>query len=246
MNGTKALRAAIKPLVSPFLRRWRSMAAERRLRRVYKPFISNGDLCFDIGAHQGTWSKAWLKMGARVVAVEPQPALADGFLEPLGVVVERTAVGAVEGEADIALASEASTVATLAPHWQEGRFKDMEWDSSIIVPITTLDALIDKHGVPRVCKIDVEGYEREVLRGLTHPIPVISFEFTSEFVDHAVECLDLVARLGDYQARILVGEGDFATEWAPLASTSDALHRAARDPEAWGDVFVKLIRLGST
>ena len=223
------------------MRRRRSSTAERRLRNIYDPFLRTGDLCFDIGANQGSRSRTWLNMGARVVAVEPQPALVEGFLRPLGVAVEQTALGATPGEAEMTMADEIDTVATLASHWrEEGRFKGMTWGDVITVPVTTLDALIEKHGLPRVCKIDVEGYEREVLKGLSHAIPLISFEFTSEFVDHAVECLDLIGSLGDYRARLLLGEDDFANDWDSLAETASTLRRVARDPEAWGDVFVKL------
>lgn len=229
----------IKSFASRLFGRW-GPPAEKKLAAIYRPLIKQGDLCFDVGAHEGAWTKLWLQMGARVVAVEPQAALAERFLEPLGVVVERTALGAAEGEAEIVLAAEAATVATLASHWrEEGRFKDMTWGETVPVPVTTLDALIAKHGVPRVCKIDVEGYEREVLKGLSTPIPVISFEFTSEFVEHALECLDLISGLGAYQARLLIGK-DLEDRWASLEQVSEALRRAARDPHGWGDVFVKL------
>src|SRR5690348_10138144 len=46
----------------------------RRARALYAAFIKPGDLCFDIGAHVGNRTEHFLALGARVVAVEPQPA----------------------------------------------------------------------------------------------------------------------------------------------------------------------------
>ena len=55
-----------------------------------------------------------------------------------------------------------------------------EWADHAVVPVTTLDALIDRYGLPAFCKIDVEGFEEAVVRGLSRPIPSVSFEFTPE------------------------------------------------------------------
>ena len=51
---------------------------ERRaaLDRHYGRFVASGDLVFDIGCHVGDRVAAFRRLGARVVAVEPQPALA--------------------------------------------------------------------------------------------------------------------------------------------------------------------------
>ncbi len=75
----------------PFLRqgsrwqRWRGLGRSiavyygnplklRRMQRFYAQFIQPGDLCFDIGAHVGNRVLVWSRLGARIVAVEPQPA----------------------------------------------------------------------------------------------------------------------------------------------------------------------------
>ena len=53
-------------------RPWR----RQRLDRFYRRFIAPGDLVFDIGAHLGDRLAAFARLGARVVAVEPQPTFA--------------------------------------------------------------------------------------------------------------------------------------------------------------------------
>ena len=43
-----------------------------RLDRFYRPFVPVNALCFDIGAHVGSRSRCWSRLGARVVAVDEQ------------------------------------------------------------------------------------------------------------------------------------------------------------------------------
>jgi hypothetical protein len=52
--------------------------AQRRrdMTALYAPFVKPGDLAFDLGAHVGDRVAAFRALGCRVVAVEPQPALA--------------------------------------------------------------------------------------------------------------------------------------------------------------------------
>ena len=66
------------------------------------------------------------------------------------------------------------TLASLAPGFADRMaaapgFEHVRWDAAETVPVTTLDALIAEHGPPRFVKIDVEGHEAEVLRGLSRP-----------------------------------------------------------------------------
>ena len=188
-----------------------------------------------------------LSLGVRVVAVEPQPELGTRFLRRLDVRLEQTAVGAEPGKAELHLASETTAAAHLDPTWQEGRFSSLTWSRSISVPVTTLDALIAKHGAPHYCKIDVEGYEREALKGLSHAVPVLSFEFNGEFFSRAGQCVDEIARLGVYEGNVVVG-GLLAfryQDWVPLPLLLTRLERIVHaDPLAWGDVFVRRLQLG--
>src|SRR5437870_3378824 len=155
--------------------------------RLYRQFIRPGDLVFDIGAHVGDRVAAFRRLGARVVAVEPQPALITTLKLLYGrdcaVAIEPLAVGRSAGTIELWLNVDNPTVSTAsgdfvqaadgAPGW-EGQ----AWGRSIRVPVTTLDALIVRHGTPAFIKIDVEGFEAEVLTALTRPVPALSFEFT--------------------------------------------------------------------
>lgn len=207
----RALRAILGALgLRPFARklgeRWSPAAFHHRvlMRRFYSAFIKPGDLVFDVGANVGDRAEIFLALGARVVAIEPQercwPVLRRRFGRSKNFTLIGDALGAEEGEGVLMLAS-ASTVSSMAPEWvesvtQSGRFAEIEWRGRQPVHVTTLDRVIADHGLPVFCKIDVEGYEQLVLAGLTRKIPVISFEFTPEYLDAFRQCVDRLEKIG--------------------------------------------------
>ena len=168
-------------------------------RRLYADHVRPGDLVFDVGANRGDKTAVFLGLGARVLAIEPDPRTADGLRrrfrgEPRTTVLDM-GVGAASGEMPFHPSSY-STRSTFAVDRMRQLGDNVEYGAGTIVSVTTLDALIAAHGVPRFCKIDVEGYEPEVLRGLSQPVPVLSFEFHGELMDDARNCLERLNRLG--------------------------------------------------
>jgi FkbM family methyltransferase len=177
----------------------------RRMLRLYGAFLGPGEVGFDIGAHVGDRVRAWRRLGARVVAIEPQPdclrVLEAFFGRDPDVRITPAAVGARAGRARLAVSTATPTVSSMSPGWiqtvtADRRFARVRWDRSIDVAVTTLDELIAEHGEPAFCKIDVEGFEAAALAGLTRPVRALSFEYLPAAHDAALATLNLVDRLG--------------------------------------------------
>ena len=215
--------------------------------RLYRRFVQPGDLVFDVGAHVGDRVASFRRLGARVVAVEPQPALTRTLKLLYGrdraVAIEAAAIGRTAGEIDLMVNVENPTVSSAsdafikaadgAPGWEGQR-----WTKTVRVPVTTLDALIDRHGLPSFIKLDVEGFEVEALAGLTRPVATLSFEFTTIQRPLALAGLERCAALGFRHYNVALGESQafVHAEWqnaGAIASWLAALPAAANS----GDLY---------
>lgn len=215
----------------------------RRSVDLYRPFISAGDLCFDIGSNIGERAEVFLALGAKVVAFEPLPHCAREIgprsSNHPNLTVVQSAVGAEIGTADMVVAKW-SKVSSLAKDW----VRDQDVQDVIQVRVTTLDDAISSYGIPNFCKIDVEGFELEVLKGLSQPIRTMTLEYdTSEAgTRKTLDCLEKLRGFGPLEINVTSGEAPYLlwSRWLP-----DAEVRAAfpiSDPKSnFGDIFIRFL-----
>jgi FkbM family methyltransferase len=224
----------------------RSRAAA--MDQLYRGFVRRGDLVFDIGAHVGDRVASFRRLGARVVAVEPQPATVWVLKLFYGrrIAIEAAAVGGEVGRTSMMINTENPTVSTAssafvsaardAPGWENQR-----WGKSVSVPVTTLDALIGKHGMPSFIKIDVEGFEEEALKGLSRAVKALSFEFTTIQREIAIACIKRCVALGYTRFNAALGESQNFVH-ADWVGSADMIHWLAGLPHAAnsGDIYAAL------
>lgn len=217
----------------------------------YAQFISKSDLCFDVGANIGNRTKIFLKLGAKVVAVEPQPEcaqtiqLAYGNQRKLRVV--QKALGEAEGEAQMMI-SHQNELSSFSSEWVQavrtsGRFSHIEWIKTQNVQITTLDELIKQYGVPRFIKIDVEGFEYPVIKGLSKPVNCISLEFTPEIIESSIKCIEHLQQLGSVLLNYSIGESMQLAldQWVSSQAISEILNGFRDDHTIFGDLYIRFV-----
>jgi FkbM family methyltransferase len=193
------------------------LAREKQLSfyRRLLPELRPGDLIFDIGANEGFKTDLFLRLGARVIAVEPdetnQSILRERFLKLTLVKRPLVVVGkAVSDKSTLEtmwIDGPGSAVNTLSQKWastlKENKARQtfghcgLDFSRHKTVETTTVEQLISAHGVPMFIKIDVEGYELNVIRGLKRPVPYLSFEVNlPEFRSEGLQCVETLGRLG--------------------------------------------------
>ena len=207
-----------------------------------------GDLIFDIGANHGGKTAVFLRLGANVVAVEPdatnQDELRQRYLkyrlsQRPGVIVGK-AVSDKEAVETMWVDEAGSAKNTLNLKWVETLRTDEErfghsltFAEQIKVETVTLEKLMKDYGEPFFIKIDVEGFELSVLRGLRKPVPYLSFEVNlPEFLQEGLKCVQLLGSMaadGLFNYVVDCQQGLVLKQWLRTQEFSNLLAQC-RDP----------------
>ena len=226
-------------------------ARDEAMDRLYDRFIGAGDLAFDIGSHVGDRIGAFRRLGARVVAVEPQPDCAEVIRRLYGddpaVTLIEAACGREPGRISLHVNSANPTVTTASADFiyaamGAGGWEGQVWDREIETEVATLDELVRRFGQPRFAKIDVEGFEADVLAGLSLPLTALSFEFTTIQRDIAVTCVDRLIAIGDYRFNAALGESQTLSldDWVGGSEIKDFIRTLPHEANS-GDVYALLV-----
>lgn len=212
-------------------------------RNFYGKYVRPGDLVFDVGANRGQSSEIFLALGAKVVAFEPQADMHDEIRQVCrhssNLTIEACGLGA-RAETRRFFITAYDQVASLREDWEGVRIGETR------VEIRTLDEKIAQYGMPDYCKIDVEGWEMEVLEGLSQPIPLLSFEYhlSRNEAQAAHKVLERLEIIGPYYCNLKeASQSDFAlADFIPIAELRTRFPHdlGVRFQGGYGDIFCTL------
>ena len=219
----------------------------RQQRAFYSKLIQPNDLVFDVGANVGQRTAIFASLARRVIAFEPDKRalkeLGPRFQFSRKVVLEPLALGAKKGEQKL-YCCETDALSSLSSEYLDRvakYFPRSTWDHSYAVDVSTLDLMIEKHGVPGFIKIDVEGFELKVFGGLSRSVRTLSWEWHGVAIDDTIKCAERLSLLHPtYRFNYCVGESvsfvlpqnaDYKTM---IKSVFPLL---GRSPKAFGDLY---------
>ena len=218
-------------------------------KEFYSEFIKAGDLVFDVGANKGNRTVIFLELGAKVVAVEPQKECYEHLTKRFGDKIDLIKLGLGEKESTATMYVSGSTLISSfskdhVDMMQEDRFKGADWGDTIDIEMTTMDVLIEKYGIPAFCKIDVEGYEYDVLKGLSKPLKGLSLEYiVPENTQVLVDCLTHLYNLGSIECNFSYGESMKynLSKWKSGKEMINYIQTEEFTNTSYGDVYIKFV-----
>lgn len=191
-------------------------------------------LCFDIGANRGDFTSAALNKGYDVIAIEPASIfkqLVKNFIYNPRVIPLKYAVSMSDYESVEFYEAEEDGLSTLNQDWLTN--PDLPYCGkpyrTILATTITLDTLALKYGVPDLIKIDVEGAEWNVFKGLSSKMGTITFEWTDATIDQHQLQLEYLAHGGytEVAPQYIIEHCEEPKTWFPLSEFNLELWRSA-------------------
>ena len=206
------------------------------------------NLVFDIGSNVGTTVEFFSQKADKVIGFEPNPRLVEILRRRFNnrnVIIDSRGLSNEIGEKKFRIAN-ADTISTFSEDWvNNSRFTGgYSWNEGIIVETTTLDSVIDQYGTPDYIKIDVEGYEFEVLTSLTKLLEntIISFEWAEEQKNKIEQTIKYLFNLGYKKFSYTEADKilmDVEIDWRTIDKLNLIENLDDQRKDKWGMVYVK-------
>lgn len=225
----------------------RQFLKERKMLNFYSKFIDPNDLCFDVGANIGERTELFYKLGAKVITLEPQSScykvLQNKFSENKNIIVLPFALGRIEKQDELLICHETSECSTLSQKFVSvySNYSNLHWQKKEKIQVTTLDKVIEKYGSPKFIKLDVEGYESEVLAGLNNKVKYIAFEFNRPLISDTLLCLERLKEIGNCRCNFIKYEFmELALkDWMPIKEFTENLTQLIGEDILTGEIFIE-------
>ncbi len=257
-HWTRFLKRAARPIAADWLppavlrllsRKKAPVELQETHELLFATLIRPAGLCFDIGANIGQRVGAFRRQGFRVIAVEPQEVcfslLTSKFGTDPGVKLVKKAAGKTSGRA-MMMISNTNTLSTFSNEFiaatkQSGRFQGISWTKKQEVDVTTLDELIAQYGAPDFVKIDVEGFEQEVIQGLSRPISLMSIEWVPELTNVTLGCIDHLSQFGrpSFNLSWLESGRLSSQRWSTREEITEILHLFRSETYLFAELYIR-------
>jgi FkbM family methyltransferase len=206
------------------------------------------NLVFDVGSNVGTTVEFFSQKANKVIGFEPNPRLVEILRKRFNnrnVIIDSRGLSNEIGEKKFRIAN-ADTISTFSEDWvNNSRFTGgYSWNEGIIVDTTTLDSVIEQYGTPDYIKIDVEGYEFEVLTSLTKVLEntIISFEWAEEQKNKIEQTIKYLFNLGYKKFSYTEADKilmDVEIDWRTIDKLNLIENLDDQRKDKWGMIYVK-------
>ncbi len=219
----------------------------------YKNFLRNhpakNNLIFDVGANRGHKSAVFSKLAKKVIAFEPSEKLYVHLkrrFEDTNISLFNYALGSSVFESEIYLVEDNEAYNSLNKKHIETTttsrgIANLETVKRQDIKVEKLENFIEKFGTPKYIKIDVEGYELEVLKGLKTPVPLLSFEANlPEFCGETIQAIKYLAEISTNRYRFNFANDNYFLK-EKFLNKEEAISFIRFTKLRYLEIFVKLI-----
>jgi len=205
-------------------------------------------IIIDIGANVGNFTKEWLTKSphSQYVCVEANveliPILDGMFYGNKNVTILNNLVSDKDDELVDFWINKNHTISSASKDWiNNSRFKGTDYYKKTQVKTITLDTIIELYGNPNLIKIDVEGYELEVLKGLTKAQSVIMFEWVEENFSRCIDCIKYLMSIGynSFSYTIKENYSEIQTNYCPFNEMDIFKKINLIGNSNWGNIYAR-------